>query len=102
MAEEPTELSSQPQELTVESRAHGWRLDYYLTRLYPNYSRALFQRAIERGVLYVPGAYCYAAEGVEACMHTMRLSFGVPSEGAIVEGISALGQAVRDVWQDAT
>ena len=55
MAEEPTELSSQPQELTVESRAHGWRLDYYLTRLYPNYSRALFQRAIEQDRVRVNG-----------------------------------------------
>lgn len=38
---------SHPIELTVESRAHGWRLDHYLSRLYPNYSRAQIQRAIE-------------------------------------------------------
>ncbi len=40
------ELSDQPIELTVEARAHGWRLDHYLVRLFPNYSRALLQKAI--------------------------------------------------------
>lgn len=41
------ELSAdEPVELTVEARAHGWRIDHYLSRLFPNYSRALFQKAI--------------------------------------------------------
>jgi 23S rRNA pseudouridine1911/1915/1917 synthase len=40
---EPTE----PVTLTVESRAHGWRLDHYLTRIFPNHSRVQLQRAIE-------------------------------------------------------
>lgn len=45
-------LSAQPLVVTVEARAHGWRVDHYLTRLYPNYSRARFQKAIEqKGVL---------------------------------------------------
>jgi 23S rRNA pseudouridine1911/1915/1917 synthase len=35
--------------LTVEARAHGWRIDHYLARLFPNYSRGLFQSAIEQG-----------------------------------------------------
>jgi len=47
----PPELSTAPVELTVEARAHGWRLDHYLSRLYPNYSRALFQRAIAEGAV---------------------------------------------------
>jgi 23S rRNA pseudouridine1911/1915/1917 synthase len=42
-------------ELTVEARAHGWRLDHYLTRLYPNYSRVLFQQAIEQQTVRVNG-----------------------------------------------
>ena len=42
----PLVLSAEPVQLTVESRAHGWRLDHYLCRLFPNYSRALFQSAI--------------------------------------------------------
>ncbi|MEX0703493.1 MAG: RluA family pseudouridine synthase [Planctomycetales bacterium] len=42
-------------ELTVEARAHGWRIDHYLTRLFPNFSRALFQKAIEQGGVLVNG-----------------------------------------------
>jgi 2-aminoadipate transaminase len=57
----------------------------------------LFQRAIERGVLYVPGEYCYPDEGVAKQRNTMRLSFGVPSAEAIEQGIAALGQAIADV-----
>jgi 23S rRNA pseudouridine1911/1915/1917 synthase len=33
--------------LTVESRAHGWRLDHYLSRIFGNHSRAQLQKAIE-------------------------------------------------------
>ena len=48
----PEPLSPQPTQLTVEARAHGWRVDHYLVRIFPNYSRALFQKAIEQqGVL---------------------------------------------------
>ncbi len=49
------ELSTQPVVLTVEARAHGWRVDHYLSRLYPNYSRALFQKAIEQHAVQVNG-----------------------------------------------
>ena len=48
-------LSRQPVVVTVEARAHGWRVDHYLTRLFPNYSRALFQKAIEQGAVLVNG-----------------------------------------------
>lgn len=41
--------------VTVEARAHGWRLDHYLARLHPNYSRAQFQREIETGEIVVNG-----------------------------------------------
>lgn len=40
---------------TVEVRAHGWRLDHYLTRLYPNFSRSAFQRVIDDGQVFVNG-----------------------------------------------
>ncbi len=49
------ELSAQPIVVTVEARAHGWRVDHYLCRLYPNYSRVLFQRAIAQQVVLVNG-----------------------------------------------
>lgn len=44
-----------PQMHTVESRAHGWRLDHYLTRLYPNFSRAAMQKAVSDGGVTVNG-----------------------------------------------
>jgi 23S rRNA pseudouridine1911/1915/1917 synthase len=47
--------SSDPIELTVEARAHGWRIDHYLSRLFPNYSRSLFQRAIETKTVLING-----------------------------------------------
>jgi len=49
------ELPSEAVELTVESRAHGWRIDHYLCRLFPNYSRALFQKAIHQQAVQVNG-----------------------------------------------
>lgn len=48
-------LSSEPVIVTVEARAHGWRVDHYLARLYPNYSRAMFQKAIEQQGVLVNG-----------------------------------------------
>lgn len=50
-----SELSTEPVQLTVEARAHGWRLDHYLCRLFPNYSRALFQSAIHAEAVLVNG-----------------------------------------------
>lgn len=48
-------LSDTPQLLTVEARAHGWRLDHYLSRVFPNHSRGQFQRAIEQNGVLVNG-----------------------------------------------
>jgi 23S rRNA pseudouridine1911/1915/1917 synthase len=39
----------------VEARAHGWRVDHYLVRLYPNFSRAAFQRVLESDGVLVNG-----------------------------------------------
>jgi 23S rRNA pseudouridine1911/1915/1917 synthase len=47
--------SAQPVEITVESRAHGWRLDHYLGRLFPNHSRAQLQRIIDSGSVLLNG-----------------------------------------------
>jgi 23S rRNA pseudouridine1911/1915/1917 synthase len=43
------------QSLTVEARAHGWRVDHYLSRIFPNHSRGLFQKAIEQQTVLVNG-----------------------------------------------
>lgn len=42
-------------DVTVESRAHGWRLDHYLHRLFPNHSRMQLQRAVESGDIRLNG-----------------------------------------------
>jgi 2-aminoadipate transaminase len=55
----------------------------------------LFQRAVEEGMLYVPGRFCYAAEGVAATDNQMRLSFGVQTPARIEQGIAALGRAIE-------
>ena len=44
-----------PIQIVVEARAHGWRIDHYLQRLYPNYSRAQFQKALEQQAILCNG-----------------------------------------------
>ncbi len=60
-------------------------------------SGALFDRAVEEGVLYVPGECCYPRLGHPRRSHMIRLSFGVPSCQAIRQGVEALGRAIRKV-----
>ncbi len=60
-------------------------------------SGPLFQRAVEEGVLYVPGECCYPLLGQPRRNHMIRLSFGVPTCPAIRQGVEALGRAVRKV-----
>lgn len=56
------ELSrDEPIQLTVEARAHGWRIDHYLSRLFPNYSRELFKKAIDQKAVLVNGLAVKAA-----------------------------------------
>ena len=49
------ESGGRPVRVTVEARAHGWRVDHYLARLYPNFSRAQFQTTIAAGGVSVNG-----------------------------------------------
>lgn len=44
-----------PVRLTVEARAHGWRVDHYLVRLFPNFSRSQFQASIVAGDVQLNG-----------------------------------------------
>lgn len=57
----------------------------------------LFDLAVEEGVLYVPGEFCYPREGEPAPKNMLRLSFAFPSCEAIRKGIEALGRAIRQV-----
>ena len=57
----------------------------------------LFQAALKRDVLYVPGELCYAADSSRRVpSNEMRLSFGHASEVAISEGIRRLGTVLRE------
>jgi len=59
---------------------------------------ALFDKALEEGVLYVPGQYCFPADPTRtAPRNGIRLSFGVPTPEQINEGIKRLARAVRAV-----
>ena len=58
----------------------------------------LFARAIERGMFYVPGAYCYPADPTRKVPNNqIRLSFGVPTVEQNREGIRLLALAIKDV-----
>jgi 2-aminoadipate transaminase len=57
-------------------------------------STQLFHTAIKHDVAFVPGATFYANGGGQ---NTMRLNFSLPTPAQIEEGITRLGQAVRDV-----
>lgn len=56
----------------------------------------LFDRAVAAGMLYVPGEFSFAGEGVASQPNTIRLSFGVQTPARIEAGIAALAQAVRE------
>lgn len=57
----------------------------------------LFDRALEEGMIYVPGGFCYPNEGAPRLANTIRLSFGVQPPNRIHKGIEALARAIRDV-----
>ncbi|MDQ3223358.1 MAG: PLP-dependent aminotransferase family protein, partial [Gemmatimonadota bacterium] len=57
----------------------------------------MFQNAVDRGVLYVPGAYCFQPDdrGVIPTNH-IRLSFGQVAPDQIEPGISRLASVIRE------
>ena len=58
----------------------------------------LFPRALEEGVLYVPGEYCYPPDPTRTTpQNAMRLCYGVCTVEQIRAGIAALARAVRAV-----
>lgn len=74
---ETTGDPAEPIELTVESRAHGWRLDHYLTRLYPAFSRAAFQRTIVDGGVLLNGLSAKSASRLHV---NDRLTVNLPKD----------------------
>ncbi len=57
----------------------------------------LFDRAVNQGVLYVPGEYCYPAEGAPARKNTLRLSFGIQSRPGLRRGVESLSRAIKSI-----
>ena len=57
----------------------------------------MFNRCVERGVLYVPGAYCFQPDerGVIPTNH-IRLSFGQVAPDQIAPGIERLASVVKE------
>jgi 2-aminoadipate transaminase len=62
----------------------------------------LFRRALDEGMLYVPGIHCYPQEGQPPRHDMIRLSFGVQPPARIREGIGALARAVLEVLPSAS
>jgi 2-aminoadipate transaminase len=56
-------------------------------------SGRLFDLAVDTGVLYVPGQYCFPVEGPRHA-NTLRLSFGVPPVENIRIGVRLLSDAL--------
>jgi 2-aminoadipate transaminase len=58
----------------------------------------LFQSALERDVLYVPGEFCYASDPTRRKPNgEMRISFGGATEADIRTGIARLGATLREL-----
>lgn len=58
----------------------------------------LFRSALQHGVLYVPGALCYADDPTRRKPdHELRLSFGGASEANLRAGIARLGDTLREL-----
>ena len=55
----------------------------------------LFDIALEEGVLYVPGQFCFPAEGEPVKKNSLRLSFGVQTPAKINEGVAALARSIH-------
>jgi 2-aminoadipate transaminase len=65
-------------------------------------SGSLMSQALEAGVLYVPGQFCYVNEGNgRVPTNEARLCFGVVHEEGLAEGVRRLARAYRAVRQPA-
>ncbi len=59
---------------------------------------ALFQRALDEGMLYVPGEYCFGPDPLrDIPRNTIRLSYGVGAPDRIRTGIERLARAIRSI-----
>ena len=98
-------LAALEKHLPAETGAHWTRPDgglYVWLTLPPSVdtgrNSALFAACLKRGVLYVPGEYCFVpdAAGVLASNH-IRLSFGQVDADKIEPGIARLASAINEI-----
>jgi 2-aminoadipate transaminase len=57
----------------------------------------LFDMAVSKGMLYVPGEYCFPEEGVGIKKNTIRISFGVQDSPEIERGVQLLAEAITEL-----
>lgn len=57
----------------------------------------LFRRATAEGMLYVPGDLAFAAEPTPPPRNVIRISYGLPPETDLAEGIARLARAARAI-----
>ena len=57
----------------------------------------LFDLCLERGLLYVPGEFCFPNQGEPIQKNTIRLSFGVLDGPPIEDGIKILADSIREL-----
>ena len=56
----------------------------------------LLSAAMDEGMIYVPGQYCYGPDPARQAEHNhMRLTFGMVALDDIVEGVARLGRALK-------
>ena len=63
-------------------------------------SGPLFDKAVEQGVLYVPGECCYPGEGLAVRKTTIRLSFGIQCRSTLRRGVESLARAINSVLKE--
>lgn len=89
------DLTKTLQTLTVEGRAHGWRVDHYLSRIFPNHSRGQFQRAIEQDAVLVNGLSVKPSRRLRV---NDRISVKLPEEPD--SGIAAENIPIEVIFED--
>jgi 2-aminoadipate transaminase len=57
----------------------------------------LFDRCVQEGMIYVPGAYAFPDEPVPAATNHARLTYGVTGEAGLAEGVRRLAAALEGV-----
>jgi 23S rRNA pseudouridine1911/1915/1917 synthase len=80
-------LTAEPKELTVPADFAGWRIDAYLAKQFPQYSRNLIKKVFDAGGVHANGELSKPAHKVRTGM-SVRISLPeMPREGPLPENI---------------